>query len=458
MKKLFYFFLLVAFAALFSGCSGTGKGALDTGEPLLIADDNLDVTQLAGKRPVTLAELVQYSAEQQYSSLDSIYNRPPEDMTGTYYVQLSESNEVVHLDQNVNILVQKGDVLAAGHHNGLIRIYGGAGCSGVQTSAEPVTGISWFPGSKVLAATSGNNAIVEVFRVDTCSGVFAADVNSTIEKFSISPKGSWLAMIDKARRLWVGPPTGLFNQIFRFMHEPLMLSFSDEEGLLMAVDVAGELNMWSPLKGTQIFNTKIKGGPFKFVTADGPYLDMTTESGDRFRWDVGQRQRSAYHEETNHFYLKNGVVSYRSPRKRLSRKVFFNPVSIEVSRSASAKAYRVNDIDGEMRYYSSVTGEPLDGVQDLADWKKVIIGRDFTFSERGRAFILAEPIAQREFQRLYCRFIPSKGYFLWWDKVTRPDDYFKLRGMLPHRLGISDQSPLKWEPLEVGKIDIRDIK
>ncbi|WP_031482606.1 WD40 repeat domain-containing protein [Maridesulfovibrio frigidus] len=457
MKKVFYLCLLVVFAGLFSSCSGTGNGSLDTGEPLLIADDNLDVTQLAGKRPVTLTELVQYSAEQQYSSLDSIYNRPPDDMTRSYYVQLSESNEIVHLDEHVTNLVQKGDVLASGHQNGLIRIYGGSGCSAVQTASDPVTGISWFPKSSILAATSGNNAFVEVFRVDTCSRVVAADVNSTIEKFSISPKGSWLAMIDNARRLWVGPPSGPFNQIFRFMHEPLMLSFSDEEGLLMAVDVTGDLNMWSPLKRTKIFNNKIQGGPFEFVKADGPYLDMTTESGDRFRWDVGQRRRSAYHENINNFYLKNGVVSYRSPRKRLSRKVFFNPVSIEVFRSASAKAYRVNDIDGEMRYYSSVTGEPLEGVQDLADWKKVTIGRDFTFSERGRPFVLAEPIAQREFQRLYCRFIPSKGYFLWWDKVTRPDDYFKSRGMLPRRLGLSGQSPLKWEPLEVGKIDIRDI-
>ncbi len=457
MKKVFYLCLLVAFIGFISGCTGASKGRLETGDPLLIADDNLDVFQLVGKRPVTLAELVQYSAEQQYSSLDSIYNRPPEDMTGSYYVQLSESNEIVHLAENVTVLVQKGGVLAAGHQNGLIRIYGVTGCSAVQTSAEPVTGISWFPGSSVLAATSGNNGVVEVFGVDTCSRILAADVNSTIEKFSISPKGSWLAMIDKGRRLWVGPSSGPFNQIFRFMHEPLMLSFSDEEGLLMAVDVKGELNMWSPLKGTQIFNNKIQGGPFEFVKADGPYLDMTTESGNRFRWDVGQRKRSAYHEDTNNFFLKNGVVSYRSPRKRLSRKVFFAPVSIEVFRSASAKAYRVNDIDGEMRYYSSVTGEVLEGVQDLADWKKVIVGRDFTFSERGRPFILAEPIAQREFQRLYCRFIPSKGYFLWWDKVARPDDYFKSRGMLPRRLGLSGQSPLKWEPLEVGKIDIRDI-
>ncbi|MBI9112667.1 WD40 repeat domain-containing protein [Maridesulfovibrio ferrireducens] len=457
MKKKSALFLIMSFMFLFSGCFGSGRPSSAIDEPSLISDDSLDVAHLVGNRPASLAELVQYSASQQYSSLDSIYNRPPEGMTGNYFVQLSEGNEVVLLSENVTFLVQKENVLAEGFKNGLIRIYGGPGCPSVQTSSEPVNEISWFPGSAVLAATSGNNSFVEVFKVDSCSRVLVADVNSTVDKFAISPKGSWLAIVDKARRLWVGPASGPFNQIYRFMREPLMLSFSDEEGILMAVDVIGELNMWSPLKGVQIFSNKIKGGPFSSVKADGPYLDMITEAGDRFRWDVGQRTRSAYNESENSFYLKNGVVSYRSPRKRLSRKVFFRPVSIEVSRSPSAKAFRVNDIDGEIRYYSSVTGEPLEGIQDLADWKKVSVGRNFSFSERGRSFVLAEPIAQREFQRLYCRFIPSKGYFLWWDKVARPDDYFRSRGMVPRREGISEQSPLKWEPLEVGKIDIRDI-
>ncbi len=457
MKKNFVQFFIISLMIVFSGCFGPGKSAQVPGEPTVVSDDSLDVAHLIGNKPVTIAELVQFSASQQYSSLDSIYNRPPEGMTGNYYVQLSEGNEIVNLAENVTVLVQKENVLAEGFKNGLIRIYGGPGCSAVQASSEPVNDISWFPDSPVLAATSGNNPFVEVFNVKNCSRVLAADVNSTIDKFAISPKGSWLAVIDKARRLWVGPPVGPFTQIHRFIREPLTLSFSDEEGILMSVDVIGELIMWSPLKGVQIFRNKIEGGPFSSVKSDGPYLDMTTEAGERFRWDVAQRVRSAYSESEKSFKLKNGVVSYISPRKRLSRKVFFKPVVIEVSKSSSAKAFRVNDIDGEMRYYSSVTGEPLEGIQDLADWKKVSVGNDYSFSERGRSFILAEPIAQREFQRLYCRFIPNKGYFLWWDKVARPDDYFRSRGMVPSRLGISKDSPLKWKSLEAGKIDIRDI-
>ncbi len=456
MKLKYLAFVLVCVLLSAAGCGGGKNVSPETDEPSFVSDEGLDVSQLVGKRPATLSELVSYSASQQYSSLDSIYNRPPEGMSGNYFVQLSENNEVVNLADKVTSYTRQGSSLAVGLESGTVKIYGGTGCAGVQTASEPVNNVSWFPGSNLLAASSGSNRIVEVFKINECARVRVADVNSTVDMFSISPKGSWLAVVDKARRLWVGPAEGKLQQIYRFMHKPLSLSFSGEEGILMAVDVTGQLNMWSPLKLTKIFEYKIKGGPFESVVAQGPYLNIVTEKGSRFRFDVGQRTKSAYHESENGFFLKNGVLSYRSPRKRLSRKVYFKPVSIKVERSPSGKVLRVNDIDGKFRYYSELSGDPLKGVQDFADWKEVKLGRDFSFSIRGNDFVLAQPIAQREFQRLYCRFIPSKGYFLWWKKVARPDDYFKSRGMVPRRNGLSVTAPVKWEPLEAGKNDIRD--
>lgn len=307
-----------------TGCVGSKSGSPALDEPTLSSTGSLDISQLVGKRPATLAELVGYAASQQYSSLDSIYNRPPEGMTGNYYVQLSESHEVVHLADKVTSFVQKDNVLAAGFTDGVIKIYGSPGCGAVQAASEPVRAISWFPRSDILAASSGDSKGVEVFKVDDCTRVRFADVNSTVEMFSLSPKGSWLALVDEARRLWVGPAQGKLRRIYRFMHKPLSLSFSDEEGILMAVDVSGQLNMWSPLKLTRIFEHKIKGGPFESVTAEGPFFNIITESGDRFRFEVGQRARSAFHEASDGFFLKNGVLTYISPRKRLSRKVFLN--------------------------------------------------------------------------------------------------------------------------------------
>ncbi|CCO23255.1 WD40 repeat domain-containing protein [Maridesulfovibrio hydrothermalis] len=460
MKLQYLVFILICFVFSAAGCGG-GKGASpDIDEPYLTADEDLDISQLAGKRPATLAELVSFSASQQYSSLDSIYNSPPEGMAGNYYVLLSESKEVVNLAGKVTSYVQKGDILAAGFQNGVIKVYGGSGsgsgCGAVQAASEPVNSISWFPKSNYLAASSADNKVVEIFKVNECARVRVADVNSTVDLFAVSPKGSWLALVDEARRLWVGPVEGKLQQVSRFLHQPLSLSFSDEEGILMAVDVTGLLSMWSPLKLTKIYESKIKDGPFESVAADGPYLNIVTEKGKRFRWDIGQRVQTAFHESVDGFFLKDGVLSYHSPRKRLSRRVFFKPVSIEVERSPSGRVFKVNDIDGEFRYYSAVTGALLKGVQDFADWEPVKLGRNLDFSVRGHEFVLAQPIAQRGFQRLYCRFIPSKGYFLWWEKVARPDDYFKSRGMVPRRNGISAQAPLKWESFEAGKLDIRD--
>ncbi|WP_432734431.1 WD40 repeat domain-containing protein [Maridesulfovibrio sp. FT414] len=454
IKYICYILLLVLTSA--AGCGGGKAVSPEYDEPSLSADESLDVAQLAGRRPATLAELVRFSASQQYSPLESIYNRPPEGMNENYFVQLVESNEVVNLADRVATYLQKDNILAIGLDSGLIKLYGGSGCGALQTAAKPVRDISWFSRSNILAATSGDSSEVEVFKVNECVRVRVADVNSTVDMFAVSPKGTWLAVVDEARRLFVGPSEGRMRQIYRFLHKPLSLSFSDEEGILMAVDVSGQLNMWSPLKLSRIYEFKIEGGPFKSVESEGPFLNIVTEKGDRFRWDVGQRARSSYHEKSSGFDLRNGVLSYTSPRKRLSRKVFFRPAELAVERSAAKKIFRIRDIDGEQRFYSEITGEALKSAPESTDWKKVRLDGNYKFSERGHEYVLAEPIAQREFQRLYCRYIPSKGYFLWWVKVARPDDYFNSRGMVPRRDGISATSPVKWFPLEDKGLDIRD--
>ncbi|HAS88095.1 MAG TPA: WD40 repeat domain-containing protein [Desulfovibrio sp.] len=454
MNKKSIISALVSLILLASGCAKQPSPATD--EPSLVTDGSIDVSALVGKAPLSLAGFVEYSASQQYSPLDSIYNRPPEDMAGNYVVQLSKNNEIVNLAEDVTSFVQENNSLAAGFKNGVVRMYGGQGCSAVQAAAAPVNSISWFSESPLLAVASAENKLVEVFDVNTCARVRSHDVNSTVDVFAVSPRGSWLALVDKARRLWVGPATGKLRKIDRFTYQPLSLTFSNEEGILMGVDTTGKMVMWSPLKLTRIFDQKIKGGPFKSVKAYGPHLNIVTEKGERFQWDVSKRVKSPFYEQENGFLLKNGVLFYRSPRKIFSKKVQFKPVSFSVDRSPSGRAYRVKDVDGSYRYYSSLNGDPLKDEPDFADWKSVKFGRDYSFAERGREFSLAVPIAQRKFQRLYCRYIPSKGYYLWWKKVSRPDDYFKSRGMLPRRDGIAADAPLEWEPLESKHSDIRD--
>ncbi|ACS81643.1 WD40 repeat domain-containing protein [Maridesulfovibrio salexigens] len=454
MNKKLIILALSAFALFVSGCAKQPSPASD--EPALITDDSLDVSMLVGQKPLSLAGLVEYEASQQYSSLDSIYNRPPDGMVGNYIVQLSKSNEIVNLGENVTTFVQQDNILAAGFKNGVVRMYGGQGCAAVQATSKPVNSISWAPGSPFMAVSSGQNKVVEVFNTKECARVRVHDVNSTVDMFAVSPRGSWLALVDEARRLWVGPAVDKLRKIDRFTYKPLSLTFSNEEGILMGVDTTGKMVMWSPLKLTRIFDQKIKGGPFKSVKAYGPHLNIVTEKDERFQWDVRKRSKFPYYEHESGFSLKNSVLIYRSPRKVFSKKVLFKPVEFSVDRSPSGKVYRVRDVDGDLRYYSSVNGVALKGEYDFADWKEVKLGREYGFSERGKEFSLAVPIAQREFQRLYCRYIPSKGYYLWWKKVARPDDYFKSRGMLPRRTGIAAEAPIEWEPLASKQMDIRD--
>lgn len=456
VKNRFLLFLIIALSSIIvSGCGG--KSGVVNDEPTLIQSDDLDVAQLVGKRPATLAELVESVASSQYSSLESIYNRPPEGMDD-YFIRLDEENETLFLAENVSAFTRDGSSLAVGLESGTVRLFGSQGCAAVQTQQAPVKNISWFDGSSILAATSGDSNGVEVFDLSKCARVNVADVNGTVSTFSLSPKGTWLAVVDSVRRLWVGPAVGKLKQIARFRFFPLVVHFSDKEGILIVVDNVGWVTMWSPLKGKEIQRFQIEGGPFKKGSANGAILNLVPLKGHPFSINMVTQGRESFRVKDNSFYLKNGVLTYSSPRKRLSRRVFFRKPTYSVERSPSKEVFRVNDVDGSVRYYFVKNGNPVGHKVTASDWKDVKIGRDTIFSYRGKNFCLAEVIAQREFQRLYCRYIVGKGYYLWWAKVARPDDFFKSRGQLPVRKGISVDSPVDWKSLNPGELDVRDMK
>lgn len=456
MKKRLLLLFLVVFAALpLSGCGGKSGTVHD--EPMMTEADDLDVAQLVGRRPATLAELVEYAAGTQYSPLESIYNRPPEGMED-FFIRLDEENETLFLAENVSTFTRDGSSLAAGFKDGTVRLFGSPGCAAVQAAQVPVRQVSWFEDSDIMALTSGEEEALEVFDLNSCARVRVVDVNATISSFAVSPKGTWLAVVDSVRRLWVGPATGKMEQVARFRFEPLVVHFSDQEGILIVADNVGWVTMWSPLKGEEIHRFQIEGGPFKKGSANGAVLNLVPEKGSPFSWDIVRKKKGAPRVEDTSFYIKNGVLTYDSPRTRLARRVFFRKPTYSVQRSPSRNVFRVRDIDGKYRYYSVATGAPLDSEVRSSDWKEVKIGRDTVFSHRGREYKLAEVIAQREFQRLYCRYIAGKGYYLWWTKVSRPDDFFRSRGMLPARIGLSVDSPVDWKPLDPGEIDVRDMK
>lgn len=454
--KIKYLLLLAASAVLLivSGCGS--KNTVVNDEPVVTQRDDLDVSQLVGKRPATLSELVNYAAHTQYSSLDSIYNRPPEGMDD-FFIKLDEENETLFLAENVNTYVRDHTSLATGLNNGAIRIFGAPQCSAVQTAQAPVNKISWFDGSSYLASVLGDNTSIEVFNLAKCARVNNVSVNGTVSTFAISPRGTWLAAVDSVRRLWVGQSTGKLREIARFRFQPIYVGFSDKEGILFIVDDSGWITLWSPLKGEEIHRFKMDGGPFKKVEAIGAAFNFYPVKGGNFSFDMLSQQKGSPIAKDDSFYLKNGVLSYHSPRKKLSKRVFFRAPAYSVQVSPSRNVFQVSDIDGSQRYYSVKTGQPVGYTVAANDWKDVELGRDTDFDYNGRRFCLAEVIAQREFQRLYCRYIAGKGYYLWWGKVTRPDDFFKSRGMLPVRNGISVDSPVDWRPLDAGRLDIRDM-
>ncbi len=59
-NRLLVLFLVVFIALSLSGCGGKSGTVHD--EPMMTEADDLDVAQLVGRRPATLAELVEYAA------------------------------------------------------------------------------------------------------------------------------------------------------------------------------------------------------------------------------------------------------------------------------------------------------------------------------------------------------------------------------------------------------------
>ena len=400
--------------------------------------------------PVSLKDHLTSVAEEQYFSSKNLYISPPAGMKDKFYVQISREPAALHLATDVTAYAATRSGLAVGREDGSILVYGAKGCSSLLLPGNRgVERISWHEGSRYLAAVPDDGKRVTVFDLTHCAGVSERAFNSTIHSMALSPRGSWLGVSDTAHSLWVGPPMGGgLSRVTALRYEALDMAFTPQEGLLMVIDEAGWLTLWAPLSKKMVDMVQVPFGPFEEAAFFDTYIDLFPKEGEPVRWDILNKQVVPREAQADPYSLSQGVLTYRTFKDLLVRKAHFRAPNIRVKYSPSAKALKVADLDGETRFYAHPSGRPVEGQMAAGDFRPVELDGPASFEAAGEEFVLGERIFQRDHDALFCRHVPGSGFFLWWSKRNRPDEFNPHPQALPARNTLAPEEPVQWTPIE----------
>ncbi len=399
----------------------------------------------------TLRELLQNVAREQYPDSANLYIPPPDGMEGHFYVQVHQEPAILLLADNVSAYTAGDNILAVGFSSGEIRVFGPNPCPSLflPGGKSGVGLLDWHPDSPFLLAANEERKEANIFDLRKCAQIGERSFNSTLLLGSISPRGAWLGLIDQTQTLWVGPAAGgPLTKVAALRYPPLALAFSPQEGLLLTVDQAGWLTIWAPMTKKLVSQTLIPSGPFASASFDGHFVDLAQAGqGQKLRFDLVAKKLVPLENIGTPFQLKNGVLSYQTWKNRLVKKAHMQPPCLEVWFSSKDKAFLVRDLDGESRGYG-LDGTLLPTVPGGEGLTPVPVDEDARFEHKGHKYALAERMFQKEHHQLNCRFIPGKGFFLWWRKAPRPMEFNPRPNFLPVRQGILAEEGVTWNPLE----------
>lgn len=388
-----------------------------------------------------VARLLAEKISEQVSSPATIF-RAPAGGFSDFVIHVEFAQPVVDVGVGVVRFVGGRGGLAIVNDVGMIQVLGQGACrSLVLPQGETPEEIAWRPGSPRLAVLTSQRRRIRVFELNNCAEIATLSLRSSALRVAISPHGTWLAAIDEAHGLWSGPALGPLSVRTDLRFPSLGVFFSPAEGLLLVVDEAGWLVSWATASGLQVASVRIPGGPFVSSYLRGNTLILQGKT-EWVQWDLssGKVVRKDRHEPD--FFLEKGILRYRTPYTSAVKQVVLGKGKIVVEASSAAGLLRVHDMDGEMRYYSAITGEPA-GAIATNDWKERPYGKDYHLSEGGIDFVLADPVCQEEGWRLYSRSVPG-GFLLWWEQAEETLPPGRQRGMLPVRTGLKGGPPRDW--------------
>ena len=388
-----------------------------------------------------VAWLIAKKFSEQVSSPSTIFRAPAGEFSD-FVLRVELAQPVVDLSVGVIRFVGGQEGLAIINEDGTIQVLGQGACrSLVLPQGETPEEIAWRPGSPRLAVLTSQRRRIRVFELNNCAEIATLSLRSSVRRVAISPHGTWLAAIDEVHGLWSGPAIGPLSELVDLRFPSLGVFFSPAEGLLLVVDEAGWLVSWATASGLQVASVRIPGGPFVSSSLQGNSLILQGKT-EWVNWDLSSGKVVQQDRHEPDFFLEKGILRYRSPDTSAVKRLVLGKGKIVVEASSAAELVRVHDMDGALRYYSAITGEPA-GVIAANDWIEIPYGEDYRLSKGSIDFVLADPVYQEGGWRLYSRSVPG-GFLLWWEQAEETLPPGRQRGMLPVRMGLKGGPPGEW--------------
>ena len=426
------------------GLAGAVSALLALGLALGIAACTAAREPLQTSRP--LPDYLESARKAQVFPIETLYDPPPEEDYDLLY-QLADSPVLLDLAQNATAYTAWRKGLAVGFADGQVTVYGRQGCEALKEPLPgPVALLAWGPFSRYLAATDDSRKLVHVIDLETCSVVRTIDPAFGVGALAMSDAGATLAVMDKAGRLSMGAPTGSMHPVEDLPSDFIGMGFTPGEGVLAVVDASGQVSLFNAKNRTRMDTLAVDGGPFAGVRFVDARLALETRFGPRLAYDLVGRKPIPYSRQLDQFSLEDKELRYRTWTNVLHVKPYRGWTGLRVQHSPALGMIRVWDVDGSLRYYSARDGLER-GCATATDWTEVETNEKGNFCLGETCYILADVAFQWDHDQLLCRWIEGQGFFLWWRKTVRPDQYSPLPDHLPQRDCILATRPAVWHPV-----------
>lgn len=399
---------------------------------------------------VSLDQLLKKTLRNQYSSMESVFEVPV-DTPDQKLILLTQEKPVLFVESGVTAFAADDEFLAAGYADGNIRIWSELPCPVLALPKREAVQRLWRDRSSpyLSAAGSRNPAVINIYDLNKCAMVAIINADAPADDIAVSPRGTYLAMVDTGRRLWTGNLRGNLEQQAGLRFDPLDMTFSPKEGVLILVDQAGWMLLWTTPDYSLLEQTLIPGGPFDKGTFLGPelILQKAGETTDQVVWDIPDMKILADRPKTGRFHLENEILNYTLPDRQPVKKVHMSGPFFRLMADSKSMTFKILDVDGKTKYYDAVTGSETKGVSFGETLNSVNLPPSGQFTWSGVEYSLADPVIIKGQWALWCRYIPDQGFYLWW--ALNPGLVNKnFNQELPVRENIRREIPPVWTKLK----------
>lgn len=405
----------------------------------------------------SLKDYVDHLLRKVYVKPEDLYVPPLEGAEGFSYDQVTPQEAVPVLAGNVAAMTGEIEGLAIGQDNGDIYIW-----SAYPRRKARMPGgrrphaLAWAQSSPLLAALDQSRQALYLFDLRTQGPALQVRTGhqGEITRAAMSEGGAWLAFTDSGGGLFAGPPGGPFQPVPGLGGPPVMIGFTPAQGLLVSADGRGHAVGYALMNHQILREMDVPGGPFIDGFVSGQALNLVARDGTTVAWSLLKPgPADASERGGGRLFIRDGKVHYTTGLTRWLKTTRMRRPELILSLSQRLGLVRLRDLDGQTRYYSARTGEPdlaaASAAPENGDWVLLDgVNGQYRFGEQG--FQLYDQVFQSGFQRLFSRYIPGKGFFLWWRSTEKPAQFNPRPMHLPVRRTVLAGPEPEWKNLYEG--------